>query len=348
MGSYPVYEISPLFLIYMSLINLIFFFTLIIGIFLSISAPSWFGAWVGLELNLMSFIPLIINNKNQCSSESALKYFLIQALGSSLIIFAASLTLISYEFSIIILTAPLLLKLGAAPFHFWFPQIIEGLSWPQSIILLTVQKIAPMFLLSYLTETQTTYIILMWARIFSALLGSIIGLNQTSLRKLIAFSSINHIGWLLISLLISDSVFILYFIFYYFISTSVVLLFYFQQAFYINQLINQNNLPVNIKVIVFISLLSLRGLPPFSGFFPKWVVIQELSINKLYLPLVILIISALITLYFYLRISIGFFLLSSPKLKIRVKYTLAQSYFTPAFVFFNSLGLILPSILIFI
>nr|YP_010480834.1 NADH dehydrogenase subunit 2 [Blepharipoda liberata]UVN15670.1 NADH dehydrogenase subunit 2 [Blepharipoda liberata] len=332
---------------YMSLMNLMFFFTLMMGMILSISAPSWFGAWIGLELNLMSFIPLIMNNKNQCSSESALKYFLIQALGSSLIIFAASLTLISYEFSMIMLTTPLLLKLGAAPFHFWFPQIMEGLSWPQSIILLTIQKIAPMFLLSYLTETQTTYMILMWASIFSALLGSIMGLNQTSLRKLMAFSSINHIGWLLMSLLISDSVFMLYFIFYYFMSTSVVLLFYFQQAFYMNQMMNQNNLPVNMKVIVFLSLLSLSGLPPFSGFFPKWVVIQELSMNKLYLPLVILIISALITLYFYLRVSISFFLLSSPKLKMSVKYTLSQSYFTPIFVFFNSLGLILPSILIF-
>nr|ASS30692.1 NADH dehydrogenase subunit 2 [Stemonopa insignis] len=331
---------------FLSMTNMMFILTLSTGTILSISAPSWFGAWIGLELNLLSFIPLITKNKNQYSSEAALKYFLIQALGSALIIFSASTMLLMKDLSTIMMTAPLLLKLGAAPFHFWFPQIMEGLSWPQAIILMTIQKIAPIFLLSYLIKLDTVFYIILTSGVLSAVIGSLMGLNQTSLRKILAFSSINHMAWLLMSLTISEKVMILYFIFYCLISSSVALLFYLHQTYYFSHLINQNNLPNNFKALTSMSLLSLGGLPPFTGFFPKWIVVQEMSTSLLFMPLIILLLSALITLYFYLRISVSFFTLSSPKIKFLAHFSPFELYITPMFIFINSVGIISPSLML--
>lgn len=148
---------------------------------------------MGLELNLLSFIPLISAKNNQYSSEAALKYFLIQALGSSVIILAASFALTAAGSAKVLMAVALLLKSGAAPFHFWFPRVIEGLQWPSAIILITIQKIAPMSLLSYLTLEHIFPVF--WAAILiSAVVGAIGGLNQTLLRKIIAYSSINHMA----------------------------------------------------------------------------------------------------------------------------------------------------------
>jgi NADH-ubiquinone oxidoreductase chain 2 len=95
----------------------------------------------------------------------------------------------------------LLLKVGAAPFHFWFPGVAEGLSWDNLVVLITWQKAAPFILINYTVGTSfliTTSIIL------SSLVGAVGGFNQVSLRKIIAFSSINHIAWMLGAFLVSE------------------------------------------------------------------------------------------------------------------------------------------------
>lgn len=236
-----------------------FFYVLLIGIVLTVSSDSWFGAWCGLELNLIAFIPLIALKKNMYSSEASLKYFLIQALGSAFIVLG-SITFLIFPVSYV-MTMALLLKLGAAPLHFWFPQVMEGLSWFQCIILITLQKFAPIYLLSYLILDLGKNYIIHLRVIFSAVVGALGGINQMLLRKVIAFSSINHISWMLFSLLLGETYWLLYFSFYAAISTSVVLIFQSQQIFHFLQLFNFNS-PVR-GVFIFIPLLSLGGLPPF-------------------------------------------------------------------------------------
>jgi len=302
---------------------------------------------VGLELNLLSFIPLITSNNTRYSSEAALKYFLVQALGSSLIIFSRSVLIFSsYLFSIIISSA-LLLKLGAAPFHFWFPQIIEGILWPQAAILITIQKLAPIFLLSHLIRSYNIFSILLFFSAISAITGAVGGINQISLRKIIAFSSINHIAWILAANLVREPLLFLYFAFYCVISSTIVIIFFFQQNFHFNQLFNQNNLITPIKVITFISLLSLGGLPPFTGFIPKWILIQELINYKLFLILAILLLSTLVTLYYYLRISISFFNLSTIKLSPSILQKKHHFFITPAVIRVNITLLALPLTFLF-
>nr|YP_009509591.1 NADH dehydrogenase subunit 2 [Pilumnus vespertilio]AUN45008.1 NADH dehydrogenase subunit 2 [Pilumnus vespertilio] len=328
---------------------LFFFIFLILGTILSISSSSWFGAWVGLELNMMSFIPIISMKMNSYLSESALKYFLIQALASTLIILSSSLFLTFSAFSTLIILLSLLLKLGASPFHFWFPQVMEGLTWPQALTLMSIQKLAPMFLISYLTLTTMNLQLILSSALLSAIMGALGGLNLMKLRKIMAFSSINHMSWLLTAITINDSMWMMYFFFYIIISSSIVVLFHLMQTFSIPQLLNSNYINPIWKLSIPMSLLSLGGLPPFTGFAPKWIMIQTMLMNNMFIMLFVLLSSALVTLYFYLRVSIPFFLLLNPNLSLTMMYSPHQlSFFMPFFIFLNFSGLLLPLFPIFL
>nr|ASS30614.1 NADH dehydrogenase subunit 2 [Coenobita perlatus] len=326
---------------YFSFPNLLFFSTLVFGTLLSVSSCSWFGAWVGLELNLLSFIPLMIAKSNQYCSEAALKYFLIQSLGSSLVIFSASFMLIYIKVASVILFCALVLKLGGAPFHFWFPQVMGGLFWPQVMILMSIQKIAPLFLLCYLAGVVGMEAYFVVVSILSAIVGAVGGINQTSLRKVLAFSSINHIGWMISSILVSEVTMGIYFLFYSMISFSIVILFHYKQAFHFNHLLTYN-FTVEVKMLVFFSLLSLGGLPPFTGFIPKWLIIQELASIGNFVLLVVLLGSALVTLYFYLRVAIVSLTLSCPSLVVSIGLKQSFKWVMPYFMFVNFFGLLVP------
>nr|YP_010593054.1 NADH dehydrogenase subunit 2 [Aparapotamon binchuanense]WAB69721.1 NADH dehydrogenase subunit 2 [Aparapotamon binchuanense] len=316
--------------------TLFFFSTLLLGIMISISSFSWFNIWVGLELNMMSFIPLITIKMNSYFSESALKYFLIQALGSTLFIMASCLFFSFPPLSSSLILMSLFLKLGSAPFHFWFPKVMSGLTWPQTILLMTIQKIAPMVLISYLSYSSTSLQIISFSAMLSALIGALGGFNSMYLRKIMAFSSINHMSWMLISLSISDVFWYIYFLFYTLISISIVVLFNMAQAFTLSDLMKFNQLNLIYSLLIPLNLLSLGGLPPFTGFIPKWMLIQLLINNNLYFPLFFFLFSALITLYFYLRMTIFFFLLFNSLSIINMKPNFIFSSLAPSpFLFFN-------------
>nr|YP_009110440.1 NADH dehydrogenase subunit 2 [Clibanarius infraspinatus]CEH27539.1 NADH dehydrogenase subunit 2 [Clibanarius infraspinatus] len=332
---------------YFTYSNMLFLSTLITGTLISISSTSWFSAWVGLELNLLSFIPMMITKNNQYSSEAALKYFLIQALGSSLIIFSSSFSLVYFNITNIVLFFALILKLGGAPFHFWLPQIMSGLLWPQIMMIMTIQKVAPLFLISYLMPSTHLTLYVFTVSSLSALIGGVGGINQTHLRKILAFSSINHMGWLLSALLISETLMMVYFVFYCFISLSIIILLQVKQTFLFNQILNFD-MPNETKLLMFMSLLSLGGLPPFTGFIPKWIVIQELSTKGDFLLLLILLGSSLLTLYYYLRISTMFFTISSHKILISTKSKQIPKWFFSYFIYFNFIGILIPIIFLIV
>lgn len=201
--------------------------------------------------------------------------------------------------------------MGAAPLHFWFPNIIDGLSWLNSLTLLTWQKLAPLTVISY---SSYNYIIIIFI-LFSSLIGAVGGLNQTSLRKLLAFSSINHIGWLLAAELYSNSLWLFYFFIYRVINLSIIFLFKIFNLFHINQIFLFNRNQLTLKFCFFINFFSLGGLPPFLGFLPKWIVIENIIKIKFYFLTLFIVILALITLFFYARLTFSAFLLSYPSVK---------------------------------
>nr|QOV03299.1 NADH dehydrogenase subunit 2 [Phaonia errans] len=323
--------------------KVMFISILISGTFISISANSWLSAWMGLEINLLSFIPLMSDNKLM-STEASLKYFLIQALSSSILLFSVILLLLnhnSYLISIITMMIffSLMMKSGSAPFHFWFLNVMEGLSWTNAFILMVWQKITPLMLISYIIFKPLIIITV----IFSTMIGAIGGLNQTSLRKLMAYSSINHLGWMLAAMYSSNSLWMVYFLFYTFLTFSMVFMFNSFKISYINQLFSLFFNNKNLKFMFYFNLLSLGGLPPFLGFFPKLMVIQLLTMNNQLMLLIFMVLMTLITLYFYIRLCYSAFMLNyyENNWLIFSSYKLLNFNLFMLYSFFSSMGLFL-------
>nr|YP_009414913.1 NADH dehydrogenase subunit 2 [Lymantria umbrosa]AST23787.1 NADH dehydrogenase subunit 2 [Lymantria umbrosa] len=325
--------------------KMFFFYMLIFSTLIAISSNSWFGCWIGLEINLLSFIPLISNSNNLLSNEASLKYFLTQSIASINFLFSILLKMIFLKnfdmnfFMSLMINSSMLMKMGSSPFHFWFPNIVEGLSWFNNFILMTWQKITPMIILSYFLNKN--FIILIIS--MNVIIGALGGLNQTSLRKLMAFSSINNLGWMLTSIMISENLWIFFLIVYSFMISIMCWLFNMMNLFYIKQLFINNINPI-MKINMLINFLSLGGLPPFIGFFPKWIIINFLINNQSYLLTMIMILTSLIILFFYIKIiysSIMFNYLKMKWFKVFIKNN--KFSFINLFSFFSIFSMIIST-----
>nr|YP_010446985.1 NADH dehydrogenase subunit 2 [Loxocera planivena]UTM10350.1 NADH dehydrogenase subunit 2 [Loxocera planivena] len=332
---------------FMNSYKIMFLLILMISSLITISANTWISAWIGLEINLLSFIPLMKDSKlNLMSSEASLKYFLIQAMASAILLFSVILFLLNYNlmmmeneiFKTMILSS-LFLKSGTAPFHFWFPSIMEGLSWMSGLILMTWQKLAPMLLMTYIMIKE----IMMICIIMSTIIGSLGGFNQTSLKKLMAFSSINHISWMLTALYFSENLWMIYFLIYSFMNFSLIFIFNLFNLFYMNQLFSLFMNNKMLKFFLFMNLLSLGGLPPFLGFLPKWMIIQSLILSNQILLMMMLTLITLITLFFYIRLTYSAFMLNyqENKWKTVMKCNFMYTYFSFFISFMSMMGMML-------
>nr|URX52663.1 NADH dehydrogenase subunit 2 [Glyptotermes nr. iridipennis] len=286
-------------------------FTLMGGILISISSNSWLGAWMGLEVNLMSFIPLMSSQENIYTTEASLKYFLVQALASSSLLFLVVMkallnqTIFTSNMHSYAMMTPLLMKMGAAPLHWWFPSVMEGLSWNNCLLMMTVQKSAPMMLISYLVKVNSPTLLII---LLSVTVGALGGMNQTSLRKILTYSSINHTGWMLAAMLGSNKLWLLYFTVYSLLTSSVTFIAKSHNISFVNQSMTMNKSAV-VKFTLFTALLSLGGLPPFIGFMPKWVTIQLMMTNNMSFMMTVMVVTSLITLYYYLRVCYSSFMI---------------------------------------
>ena len=275
--------------------------SIVIRSLLAVTRSNWLFTWLALEINIIRFIPLIISSFSNQETESTIKYFLIQALGSRLLlIFSITLfySLVSSLTSSLLLIIRLIIKLGAAPFHPWFPQVMAGASWSTCFLLSTWQKLGPLFLLCFIF--QYSYILFLFSPL-TALVGGISGLNQSKLRCLIAYSSLVHLGWIIaLSYVGHPLLTILYFIIYVVVASPLFISFYYTGLSFISFSSSAFAMsPLFIRIIS-ILLLSLRGIPPLTGFIPKWISISVLWQSPSTLS--ILIISSLIRTFYYLRL----------------------------------------------
>nr|UYB78600.1 NADH dehydrogenase subunit 2 [Alectorobius rioplatensis] len=273
-----------------------FIWFLISSIIMSLSTSSLFFLWICLEINMMSFIPLMFS-KNSLAMNSIMMYFLIQSSASSIYIFSVSSSILNSSLFMYFNTLTLismLIKLGAAPFHMWFPQVSEGLSFNTLSILLTFQKMIPLHILSLFKNNC-----MMLPIIFSTFIGSFGGFNQMSIRKILAFSSIAHLAWILSLQMISNTFWLIYLSIYSFIITMIITIinFYPVNTSYFSK---KNKLDINL--IFIIMLLSLGGMPPTMGFVMKWMSLKFI-LNSMIIITIPLIMSSLINLFFYLRLS---------------------------------------------
>nr|AYR05213.1 NADH dehydrogenase subunit 2 [Anthribidae sp. 2 ACP-2013] len=283
--------------------KILFFNTMIFSIMTAISSHSWIYMWLSLEINLISIIPLMISDMNMYNSEAIMKYFSSQSMASMLFIFSILSLMNNFMFIKmfnLILSSSLLMKMGAAPFHFWFPQVMEGLNWNMNLLMLTSQKIIPFIMLSYNMNNQILFFY--FIVISNSLIGSLLGLNQISLRKILTYSSINHMSWMIMSMKISLNLWMTYFLIYSLISINIIMYFKIFNIFYIKQMILKLNKNKMTKMFLAANFFSLGGLPPFLGFLPKWFTMNELINQNFWLINLIMIMGSLITLYYYLRI----------------------------------------------
>lgn len=289
----------------------LFLITLFIGTIISLSSNHWIYVWIGFEVNLLSFIPIILQSQNNQETEASVKYFLIQALGSSLILMS-SLSILLQNFSVfshnitsIALSLALIIKMGVAPFHFWLPQLIINISWPICVILATWQKIAPLFIITTLSRLIINKFFIFIA-VIRTIVGALGGLNQTHLRALLAYSSIGHIGWIIASSILSSLTIILYFFIYSAITVRIIIILNINSTKnnYISSISNTNKVIIITLIILF---FSLGGLPPLLGFLPKWVIIKTLVFQNILRFSLIIITSSLVRLFYYLSLFFNIF-----------------------------------------
>nr|APB02765.1 NADH dehydrogenase subunit 2 [Hycleus cichorii] len=322
--------------------KMLFFNSMILGTLIAISSYSWFGMWMGLEINLLSVIPLFNSSKNMYSSEASLKYFLTQAMASLILLLSFILMMVSTELmtpsmSLVketLLNSALLTKLGAAPFHYWFPEVMEGLNWLNCMILLTWQKIAPMCIL-VMSSPKTEF--MAFIILTSLVVSTIMSFNQISLRKIMAYSSINHIAWMLSAMLTSTPIWFIYLMVYLIITINITSIFTYSKLMFVNQLsLFMNQSKIN-KLSLMINFLSLGGLPPFLGFLPKWFTINMMIMENFPVLAFLLIILTLIMLFVYIRIMLSSLVIQLTESKIPSKSSSSFMIYLINFISLSSL-----------
>nr|UXX62909.1 NADH dehydrogenase subunit 2 [Desmognathus ocoee] len=281
------------------------------GTIITFISNHWFLAWIGLELNTLAIIPIMSKMHHPRSTEAAIKYFLIQSMASALLLFATMLnawytgewTIINMQTQIplLLLMTALMIKLAVAPFHMWLPDVIQGLDLMTCLILSTWQKLAPMTLMIQMSSEINTTLI-MFLGMLSLLVGGWGGLNQPQLRKMMAYSSIAHLGWMMIVMSYSPNLTILNLMIYLLLTTSMFLMMMKLLSTNINKMASSWVKNLSLTSTMIIILMSLGGLPPLSGFMPKWLILEE--IIKQNIPLALMAtMSTLLSLFFYLRLS---------------------------------------------
>nr|ACR44393.1 NADH dehydrogenase subunit 2 [Arborophila gingica] len=292
--------------------KLILITSLILGTTITISSNHWMLAWTGLEINTMAIIPLICKPHHPRAIEATIKYFLTQSTASALVLFSSmtnawssgqwDITQLSHPTSSLLLTMAISIKLGLVPFHFWFPEVLQGSSLTTALLLSTLMKLPPITLL-LLTSQSLNPTSLTLLAISSTLVGGWMGLNQTQIRKILAFSSISHLGWMIIIILYSPKLTILAFTLYVMMTTTVFLSLNQTKILKLStMLISWTKAPM-LNTTLMLTLLSLAGLPPLTGFMPKWLILQELTKQEMIPAATIISLLSLLGLFFYLRLA---------------------------------------------
>nr|AIM44907.1 NADH dehydrogenase subunit 2 [Afrogecko porphyreus] len=270
----------------------------------------WLLAWIGLELNTLSMLPIIMKTKHPRATEAATKYFIAQTSAAAIILFAStlnawqtghwSITNPNSTTTTTMVTLALALKLGLAPMHFWFPEVLQGTTMNTAMVISTWQKIAPLSLL-LLTMSQLPINTALVLGLLSVMVGGWTGMNQTQTRKIMAFSSIAHVGWLITALTITPTL------------TTLTLLIYMVMTITMFSSLNTTttktlkDLGTNwthstpTMMMTMLALLSLGGLPPLTGFMPKWLILTELTQTGLSTLCIMMALASLPSLYFYIR-----------------------------------------------
>nr|QTZ20803.1 NADH dehydrogenase subunit 2 [Calotes sp.]QTZ20804.1 NADH dehydrogenase subunit 2 [Calotes sp.] len=288
---------------------------------LATTSSSWLLAWISLELNTLTTLPLISKTKHPRAVEAATKYFLTQATASCLLLLAGTsnawlsgtwdITQMSNKFTSTLMLIALTMKIGTAPTHFWLPEVLQGSTMMTALLISTWQKIAPMSLL-FLMSNHTLPTPTLILGLLSATIGGWGGMNQTQLRKMMAYSSIANMGWTIIVLTQEPKTSMINIFTYILITTPTFLLMALTSTKTLQNMTTMwSTSPMGTTALALL-LLSTAGLPPLTGFLPKLMIMSELVTQNLTPMAMMMMMASLLNLTFYLRTTYLTTLLNSP------------------------------------
>ena len=347
-GTIVVTCISYNYLKDLNIIKPEFFFLILlslVGILILISSRNILSMYLGLELQSVCLYILAAYRKfNIKSSESGVKYFIIGALSSGIllyglsIIFAFTNSTDFFEISesiklslannenflilnvgFILVLCGLLFKIAAVPFHMWAPDVYEGSPTSITAFFTTIPKIGAIgFLIKFLNIpfiyfSDAWFQILYLVSVLSMIFGSIAAVNQENIKRLLAYSSISHMGFILIGILTANQIGIksvqlyisIYMVSLLGIFTCILCLKNKPNGFFLENIKSLSGLIKKDSFLAFslaIFLFSLAGLPPLAGFFGKLYVLISAIESKLYFLAIIGILSSIISVFYYLKI----------------------------------------------
>ena len=313
----------------------------VLGMMLMISAGSLISLYLGLELqSLALYVVAAIDRGNVRSSEAGLKYFVLGSLSSGMLLYGASLIYgftgstdftaiaaaahggataasVGLTIGLVFLLVGLAFKVSAVPFHMWTPDVYEGAPTPVTAFFAAAPKLAAMALLMRVLLTAFPGIAPQWQQIVvflsiaSMLLGAFAAIGQTNIKRLMAYSSIGHIGYALIGLAADSEAgtqsVLVYLAIYLFMTIGAFACILSMR----NKLgpvedidslagLAKTNLPM--AFVLAMILFSMAGIPPLAGFFAKFYVFAAAIKAGLYPLAIIGVLASVVAAYYYLRV----------------------------------------------
>jgi NADH-quinone oxidoreductase subunit N len=327
-----------------------------VGMMIMASATNLMSLYIGLELQSLAIYVLAAFARDDVrSSEAGLKYFVLGALASGLLLYGISL---AYGFSgtmdfaklsqafaapeqvspglvigVVFIVAGLAFKISAVPFHMWTPDVYEGAPTPVTAFMSTAPKVAAMALLLRVLEMPFGHLGGAWQQLIvlvsiaSMLLGALAAIGQTSIKRLMAYSSIGHMGYALIGLAVGTQAGIqgvmIYLVTYVFMSAGVFacVIAMRRRGIALEKIADLSGLARTDPMLALafaIFMFSMAGIPPFSGFFGKLYVFYAAVQAGYWALAVIGVLTSVIGAYYYLRvIKVMYFDDSQPAFDIR-------------------------------
>jgi|TARA_B100001094_G_C18156487_1_gene786755 NADH-quinone oxidoreductase subunit N len=309
----------------------------VLGMMVMISSNDLMVFYMGLELQSLALYVLATFNREQLkSSEAGLKYFVLSALSSGLLLYGCSLIYgfsgstnfniisdqLNYDeyaltFGIVFILVGLAFKISAVPFHMWAPDVYEGSPTSVTLFFTIVPKIAALtvfirFLyIPFLNLIDQWQMIIIFLSIASMLFGAIAAIGQTNIKRLIAYSSIGHIGYALAGLTTGSNLgiqsSIIYIIIYIIMNLALFscLLMLKRKNNYYDDIDDLSGLSKNhplLSLSFLIILFSLAGIPPLAGFFAKFYIFKSVLEQSMYFLAIVGLLSTVVAAYYYLRI----------------------------------------------
>ncbi len=308
-----------------------------LGMMVMISANDLIVFYMGLELqSLALYVLASFNRENLLSSESGLKYFVLSALSSGILLYGCSLiygfsgstnyNLIAqnilhsdygFTFGIVFILVGLAFKISAVPFHMWAPDVYEGSPTSVTIFFAILPKIAALtvfirFLyVPFINMIEEWQMIIIFLSIASMIFGAIAAIGQNNLKRLVAYSSIGHMGYALAGISTGTKEGLQSSIVYIFIYL-VMNIAFFSCLFmlrrgdkYYEKIEDLSGISKNHPILalsLLLTLFSLAGIPPLAGFFAKFYIFLAVIENQMYFLALIGLLSSVIAAFYYLRI----------------------------------------------